>query len=131
MRINCELTAKILESFILDELSKAGFSRVVIGLSGGIDSAVSCVLAARALGAENVRAVLMPYKTSSKESLVDAQAVVDQFGVQSETVEITTIVDGYFSTQPEGSTLRHGNANRSSRKTGVNNRARPISSTSR
>ena len=81
MNINCELTARILEGFIRDELSKASFARVVVGLSGGIDSAVSCVLAARALGPENVRAIMMPYKTSSQESLTDAQAVVDQFQI--------------------------------------------------
>src|SRR6185295_10055994 len=110
MKIHCELTARILEGFLRDELSKAGFSRVVVGLSGGIDSAVSCVLAAHALGPENVRAILMPYKTSSQESLTDAQAVVDQFRIGSETVEITRIVDGYFGSQPEASTLRRGNA---------------------
>jgi NAD+ synthase len=109
MQINCELTSRVLESFIRDELSKAGFSRVVVGLSGGIDSAVACVLAARALRPENVRAVMMPYKTSSKESLTDAKAVVAEFGVVSETVEISPIVDGYFGTQPEASTLRQGN----------------------
>lgn len=110
MKINCELTARILESFVRDELSKAGFSRVVVGLSGGIDSAVSCILAARALGPENVQSVLMPYKTSSQESLTDAQAVVERFGVGSEIVDITPIVDGYFSSQPEAGTLRRGNA---------------------
>ena len=110
MKINCELTARILEGFIRDELSKAGFARVVVGLSGGIDSAVSCVFAARALGPENVRAILMPYKTSSQESLTDAQAVVDQFHIESETVDITRIVDGYFGFQPEASSLRRGNA---------------------
>ena len=110
MKIHCELTARILEGFIRDELSKAGFARVVVGLSGGIDSAVSCVLAARALGPENVRAVLMPYKTSSQESLTDAQAVVDQFHIESEIVDITRIVDGYFGSQPEASSLRRGNA---------------------
>ena len=110
MKINCELTSRVLEAFIRDELSKAGFGRVVVGLSGGIDSAVSCVLAARALGPENVRAVMMPYKTSSQESLTDAQAVVDQFQIQSQTVDITRIVDGYFGAQPAASTLRRGNA---------------------
>src|SRR4030095_12089169 len=110
MKINCELTARILEGFIRDELSKAGFARAVVGLSGGIDSAVSCVLAARALGPENGRAILMPYKTSSQESLTDAQAVVDQFQIESETIDITRIVDGYFGSQPEASSLRRGNA---------------------
>src|SRR6059036_1843103 len=109
MNLNCELTSKVLEGFIRDELSKAGFSRVVAGLSGGIDSAVSCFLAARALGPENVRAILMPYRTSSKESLSDAASVVNQLRIKSETIEITSIVDGYFSTQPEANSLRRGN----------------------
>src|SRR5436190_8205729 len=110
MKLNCELIAKVLENFIRDELSKAGFSRVVVGLSGGIDSAVACLLATRALGAENVRAVLMPYRASSKESLIDASSVVNQLRIKSETIEITSIVDGYFSTQPEANSLRRGNA---------------------
>jgi NAD+ synthase len=110
MRINCELTAKVLESFIRDELGKTGFSRIVVGLSGGIDSAVSCVLAERALGPTSVHAILMPYKTSSKESLTDAKAVVDRLQVSSEIIEITPIVDGYFASQPEASSLRRGNA---------------------
>jgi len=110
MKINSELTTRILEGFIRDELSKASFAKVVVGLSGGIDSAVSCVLAARALGPKNVRAIMMPYKTSSQESLTDARAVVEQFQIESETVDITRIVDGYFGSQPEASTLRRGNA---------------------
>ena len=110
MRINCELTARVLEGFIRDELGKTGFSRIVVGLSGGIDSAVSCILAQRALGRTYVHAILLPYKSSSKESLTDAMAVVDRLQVSSEIIEITPIVDGYFSTQPEASSLRRGNA---------------------
>jgi len=109
MKLNCELIGKVLESFIRDELSKAGFSRVVVGLSGGIDSAVSCFLAVRALGPENVRAILMPYKTSSKESALDASSVVNQLHIKCETIEITPIVDGYFASQPDANSLRRGN----------------------
>lgn len=110
MKLNCELVARICESFIRDELGKAGFARVVVGLSGGIDSAVSCFLAARALGPENVWAVMLPYQTSSPESLADAQAAIDQLQVNGETIDITPMVDGYFSNQPEASMLRRGNA---------------------
>jgi NAD+ synthase len=110
MKLNCELVAKICESFIRDELGKAGFSRVVVGLSGGIDSAVACSLAAHALGPENVWALMMPYKTSSPESLADAQKAIDQLRVNHEIVDITAMVDGYFSTQPPANMLRRGNA---------------------
>ncbi len=110
MKLNCELVSRVCESFIRDELGKAGFSRVVVGLSGGIDSAVSCCLASRALGPENVWAIMMPYQTSSPDSLADAQALIGQLGVRAETIDITPMVDGYFSSQPPASALRRGNA---------------------
>ena len=110
MQLNCRLVNQVLQGFIRDELSKAGFHRVVVGLSGGIDSAVSCFLAARALGPENVLAVMMPYRTSSPESLSDARAVVQALRVKSEIVEITSIVDGYFEAQSQANSLRRGNA---------------------
>ena len=109
MQLNCPLVSQVLQGFIRDELSKAGFRRVVVGLSGGIDSAVSCILAARALGPENVLAVMMPYRTSSPESLSDARAVAEALRVKSEVVEITTIVDGYLEAQSQASSLRRGN----------------------
>ena len=107
--INAQLARKILTGFIHSEITRAGFSRAVIGLSGGIDSAVSCFLAAEALGPENVLAVRMPYATSSPDSLADAQRVIEITGVQSLTVEITEMVEPLFARFPEMSDLRRGN----------------------
>ena len=75
LAINSDLARKILAGFIKSEITRVGFSRAVVGLSGGIDSALSCVLAAEALGSDNVLALRMPYKTSSPESLDHAQLV--------------------------------------------------------
>ena len=107
--IDPELTRTILKTFLRDEIRKVGFEKAVIGLSGGIDSAVSCFLAAQAIGAHNVLAVRMPYKTSSSESLEHAQMVIDALGVPSETIAITQMVDQYFELEPEMSNVRKGN----------------------
>ncbi len=93
LSIDTELTRTILTSFIKTEITRSGFSRAVLGLSGGIDSALVCYLAAEALGPENVLAVRMPYKTSSQGSLDHAQLVIDALKVQSLTVPITEMVD--------------------------------------
>ncbi|MBC8043166.1 MAG: NAD+ synthase [Rhizobacter sp.] len=100
---------QILVNFIRGEVRKSGFQKVALGLSGGIDSAVSCVLAVRALGKENVLAVMMPYKTSSPESLSDAKVLTQQEGIASELVEITPAVDGFFTLTPNATPLRRGN----------------------
>lgn len=109
LSINPDLARKILTGFIKSEITRSGFRRAVIGLSGGIDSALSCVLAAEALGPENVLAVRMPYKSSSPESMEHAQMVIEQFGVQSETIEITDMVDPLIARDPEMSKVRKGN----------------------
>jgi NAD+ synthase len=109
LAINTDLACKILTGFIKSEITRAGFSKAVIGLSGGIDSALSCVLAAEALGPENVLAVRMPYKSSSPESLEHAQMVIEQFRVRSETIEITEMVDPLIARDPDMSKLRKGN----------------------
>lgn len=109
LSINPDLARKILTGFIRSEITRAGFERAVVGLSGGIDSALSCVLAAEALGPENVLAVRMPYKTSSPQSLEHAQMVIDQFKVRSETIEITDMVDPLIERDPDMSKVRKGN----------------------
>ena len=109
LEINTSLARSILTGFIRSETQRAGFNKVVLGLSGGIDSALSCYLAAEALGSENVLAVRMPYKTSSQESLDHAQLVIDAIGVQSLTIPITDMADGLISHWPDMSSLRKGN----------------------
>ena len=109
LTINTDLTRRILTGFIRSEITRMGFSRAVIGLSGGIDSAVSCFLAAEAVGGENVLAVRMPYRTSSADSLEDAQKVIEAAGVQSLTVEITPMVEPLFQRFSDMDNMRRGN----------------------
>ncbi len=108
--IDTGVVRRVLVGFLHDEILKVGLNRAVVGLSGGIDSALSCFLAAEALGRENVLAVRMPYRASSPESLAHAQLVVDQLGVPSDTVDITLMVDPLFERFPDMTQLRRGNA---------------------
>ncbi|MGB1288852.1 MAG: NAD+ synthase [Aggregatilineales bacterium] len=109
MDINTDLATKILTGFIRDNITKAGMTKTVMGLSGGIDSALSAYLSAQALGAENVIAVRMPYKTSSEESLTHAELVIQDLGIQVMTVPITGMADALIDQFPEMSNLRKGN----------------------
>lgn len=114
LRIHEAFTASVLEGFIRDEVQKVGFKQVLFGLSGGIDSAISAYLAARALGTDAVHAVMMPYRMSSKASLDDAMEVVNQLGIDYTVVDITEPVDAYFRGMDEqlgesASPLRRGN----------------------
>lgn len=112
LAIDTEAARRITTSFIRAQLQQAGFPRVVLGLSGGIDSALVAYLVAEAVGAENLLAVLMPYRSSSPASRADAEEVVRRLGCASELVEITPIVDAYFGAPGRGdaSALRRGNA---------------------
>ncbi|MCC7359972.1 MAG: NAD+ synthase [Anaerolineales bacterium] len=109
LSINVELTRSILVNFLHDEILRTGLKRAVVGLSGGIDSALACMLAAEALGPENVLAIRMPYQTSSPESLAHAQLVIDRTGVQAETFEITAMVQPLIVGIPASDSKRAGN----------------------
>ncbi len=109
LSINADVARQILTGFIKSEVTRAGFSRAVVGLSGGIDSALSCALAVEALGRENVLAVRMPYKSSSADSLVHAELLIEQLEIPSKTVEITEMVEPLFAKDAEMTKLRKGN----------------------
>ncbi len=109
LTIDTKLTEKILTGFIKSELNRVGFSKTLLGLSGGIDSAVSLYLSAKALGPENVLALRMPYKTSPSETLKDAQTMIDDLGVQTKTIEITDMVDPLINRYDDMSKVRAGN----------------------
>jgi len=106
---NYALVERLLVGFVAREVGKVGLSRAVLGLSGGVDSAVSAAIAARALGAANVLGVLMPYKSSSRESEEDARAVADALGIETLLVDISVQVDAYFDGFSDASRLRRGN----------------------
>lgn len=107
--IDVNQVRRTLVDFLRTEITRAGFQRGVLGLSGGLDSALACFLAAEALGPENVLAVRMPYRTSSPESMKHAALVIRQTGVQSATVPITPMADPFLASIPESQTVRRGN----------------------
>jgi NAD+ synthase len=109
LTINTDVARQILTGFIRSEVTRAGFSRAVINLSGGLDSALSLALAVEALGAENVLALRLPYRTSSADSLEHAQLLIDKYGNPNETVEITDMVDPLIKRDPNISNVRKGN----------------------
>lgn len=109
LSINTDLVRDLLTRFIHTEITRTGFSRAVLGLSGGIDSALVAYLAVAALGAENVLGVRLPYKSSSQDSLEHAQLVIDALKMPSLTIPITAMADGLISKFPEMNGMRQGN----------------------
>ena len=109
LQINPELVRKILVGFIQNEVRKVGFERLVLGLSGGVDSSLVASLAAEALGPPNVLAVIMPYKTSDPKSRSDALQVVQQLGIHRLEIDISPQIDAYFERFPDADQKRRGN----------------------
>jgi NAD+ synthase len=109
LAINPDLTRRLLVEFLRAEAGKFGFDKLVLGLSGGIDSALAVYLGVEAFGPQNVHAVMMPYATSSPESLAHAQLCVDDLGCSADTVEITPMVDPLFARFPDITPGRKGN----------------------
>lgn len=109
LNINTDIARKMLTGFIKDQIAKAGMKRAVLGLSGGIDSALSAYLSVEALGAENVLAVRMPYKTSNPASLNDAGLVIEALEIPHLDLPITEMADPLINRFPDMSNVRKGN----------------------
>ena len=110
LAIDTDVARRVIAEFIRGQLRQAGFDRLVLGLSGGIDSALVAYLAAEAIGADRLLCVLMPYRTSSPASRADAEAVVADLGCASALVDISPMVDAMFADDPDAAPLRRGNA---------------------
>ncbi len=100
---------KVLTHFIREEVTKAGFQKVVVGISGGVDSALTAFLAVKALGKENVIGLSMPYRTSSRSSAEDARLVAEILEIEFHEIEITPQIDAYFQLFPDANNVRRGN----------------------
>ncbi len=111
LAIDTEVARRIIVGFIREQLRQTSFERLVLALSGGIDSALVAYLAAEAIGAQRLLCVLMPYRTSSETSRTDAEEVVRRLGCASVLVDISSMVDAYFdgSGRQDASPLRRGN----------------------
>ncbi len=110
MAMDAALVETWLVQFLKEEVAvRRGFCDVVVALSGGVDSALVTYLAVKAFGADHVHAVMMPYRTSSADSLEHAKLVVKELGIDSRVVDITAAVDGYLAHEPDADASRRGN----------------------
>lgn len=112
LSIDPEKTTKKIKRFIKDTVSRAGFKNVVIGLSGGVDSAICCVLAVEALGEKKVFVGLFPYGNLSQTGVDDAQLVIARLGISKKnitTIDIKPLVDTFIVSDSQMNQLRKGN----------------------
>ncbi len=109
LRLQEDAVVEVLTRGLRREVQRVGFERVILGLSGGLDSALSAYLAARAFGPEQVLAVAMPYRTSHPDSLEHARLCARTLGIELRVEDISDAVDAYFSRHPEADPGRRGN----------------------
>lgn len=110
--VDTDIARRLIVEFIRGHMRQTGFDRAVIALSGGLDSALVAYLTAEAIGPDQLLCLLMPYKTSSSESRSDAEEIVRRLRCQSQLIEITPMVDGFFDdalSGEEASRVRRGN----------------------
>jgi NAD+ synthase len=109
LSIDPDITCRMIVEFIRTEITRVGFSRGVIGLSGGVDSSLVALLAVSALGAQNVLGVIMPYRTSDPSSRADAEQVAKQLGIATRVIEVSPMVEPYLTQFVNGNSRRRGN----------------------
>jgi NAD+ synthase len=109
MKIDCAFIERVLCGFIREELGKAGYKKGLLGLSGGLDSAVCAALAARALGPKNVLGIILPYGKSFPQDVKDAQALARRLGIRRRVLDISPMVDAYFRLMPTQNRTQRGN----------------------
>jgi NAD+ synthase len=109
MKINAPFVEKVLVSFIKEELFKFNYHKGIVGLSGGLDSSVCASLAVKALGARNVIALIMPYGKAFSEDVEDARDFAGLLRIKSRIIDISPMVDAYFSKYPTENRIAKGN----------------------
>jgi len=109
MKINAPFIEKVLCAFIREELAKFNYKKAIVGLSGGLDSSVCAFLAAKALGPKNVIGITLPYGDTFGEDVKDAQSVSRRLGIRFQVIDISPMVDAYFSRNPTQDRVRIGN----------------------
>jgi NAD+ synthase len=109
LSLNTDVTRRVLVEFLRRELARTGHKKAVLNLSGGVDSSLSCFLAAEAIGGENVLALLLPYRTSAPDSTEHAQQVAELVHVHTKIIDITAMVDPYLELFADMTDVRRGN----------------------
>jgi len=109
LRISPERLTGHLVRFIKKELESSGLSKLVLGVSGGIDSTVVAYLSAAAIGPANVTGVVLPYAQSNPDNIKDAEMVISRLGLNRRHVDITPMIDAYFKDHPSDDLTRRGN----------------------
>ena len=109
VKMDVKKLKRILVDFIRNHSQKLGFKKVVLGLSGGLDSAIVAFLAKEALGKENILALILPYKDSDPQSVKDAKMIASVLGIKSKVVEITPMIEAYYKLHPDKNKIRRGN----------------------